>query len=396
MLYRCKTLKRMPFKFFFGSGCGQGLNFKNQITVFMTHRVVLINYFGRRFYAFILVLLLAAGCSKKKKQGPPAAGGPNNKKGPVAAVDVYIVRASDMTEQLEMPGTLLATESTDIKSELSGRLVYLNISEGKWVTQGTVLARLYDGDLQAQLRKLQVQLKAAQINEERQAKLLKIESISRQDYDLSLLQVNTIKADMDIVRTSLARLAIRAPYSGRLGLKKISPGAYITPADVLTTLRKTDQLKLDFTIPDKYASMIKPGQEIAFADEASGRRYPARVMATESAISEENRYLQVRALVQGSNQGLIPGSFARVVMNTEPSVQTVKIPTQAILPQARGKRAILYRNGVAVFKDITTGNRDSSFAEVTYGLQAGDTVLVTGLMGTRPDAKIKINKIINP
>ncbi len=185
-----------------------------------------------------------------------------------------------------MPGTLLANETTEIHPEVSGRVVQLNISEGRFVSQGTVLAKLYDGDLQAQLRKLEVQLNIAQKTEERQAQLLKIQGISQQDYDLSLLNVNNIKADIEIIKTSIAKTAIHAPFSGRLGLKNISQGAYITPQTVITTISQTDQLKLDFTVPEKYTDRIKNGQIVNFTVQGKDKQYNAKVMATEVSVAE--------------------------------------------------------------------------------------------------------------
>src|SRR5688572_32962805 len=161
--------------------------------------------------AFLLI-----GCGKKVKKITAQQQAPRQ---PVLKVDVFIVSARTISETIEVPGTLMANETTEIHPEVSGRVVQLNINEGRFISRGTVLAKLYDGDLQAQLRKLQVQLNIAEKTEERQAQLLRIQGISQQDYDLSLLNVNNIKADIEIIRTGIAKTAIRAPYSGRLGLK---------------------------------------------------------------------------------------------------------------------------------------------------------------------------------
>src|SRR5206468_3622497 len=125
---------------------------------------------------------------------------------------------------IEVPGSLMAFESTEIHPEISGRLTKLNIAEGKFVGKGALLAKIYDGDLQAQLKKLKVQLDIAKTNEDRSAQLLKIQGISKADYDASLLNVNNIKADMEIVRSNLTKTEIRAPFGGKLGLKNVSPG----------------------------------------------------------------------------------------------------------------------------------------------------------------------------
>jgi membrane fusion protein (multidrug efflux system) len=311
-------------------------------------------------------------------------------------VDAYIVRPTLFQETLEVPGSIVANESAEIHPEVSGRIVRLNVAEGKYVGRGTLLAKLYDGDLQAQLNKLQVQLAIAEKTEDRQKQLLKIQGISQQDYDLSLLQVNSLRADIGIIRTAIAKTEVRAPFSGRLGLKDISPGQYVTPSSVIAVISQTDQLKLDFTVPEKYAGQIKTGQLVTFTYEGSKNQLGAKVVATESNVTENTRSLVVRAQVMGRDAGLLPGAFAKVHLTFDPDPNALLVPTQAVLPQARGKKIILFKGGKAIFADITTGVRDSVRVQVIDGLQAGDTVVVTGLLSVRPESKIIINRIVNP
>ncbi len=321
------------------------------------------------------------------------AGGQQN--APPMRVDVYVAKPQLFQEKIEVPGTIVANEVAEIHPEVSGRIVQLNIAEGKYVGKGTVLAKLYDGDLRAQLNKLQIQLALAEKTEERQAQLLKIQGISQQDYDISLLQVNSLKADIGILQTSISKTVVRAPFSGKLGLKNISPGAYVSPATVIAVINQTDVLKLDFTIPEKYIDKVKIGQLVTFTFEGSKKELGAKVIATESNVTENTRSLTVRASVIGQDNGLLPGSFAKVQVSFDPDPEALLIPTQAVLPQARGKKVILYKSGTAIFADVTTGIRDSSMVQITDGLKAGDTVVVTGLLSVRPEAKIQIGKIVN-
>lgn len=311
------------------------------------------------------------------------------------AVDAFVVKKGTVSEQIEVPGTILANESTEIHPEVSGRLVELNIAEGRYVSQGSLLARIYDGDLVAQLKKLQVQLEIARKTEERQAQLLKIQGISQQDYDLSLLNVNNLKADIDITESNIAKTRIRAPYNGMLGLKNVSPGAYVTPTTVLTTISQVNQMKIDFTVPEKYTNKIKNGQSITFTVEGSSKTFRARVMATESMVAENTRTLRVRALVSGEQKLLVPGAFAKVQLDFDPDTNALMVPSEAVIPQARGKKIITYRDGTARFVDVDTGVRDSSFVQITSGLKSGDTVIITGLLSIKPDAKIQISRIVN-
>lgn len=314
---------------------------------------------------------------------------------PPMRVDGYIVRVQPFQENIEVPGTVVANEVAEIHPEASGRIVQLNIMEGKYVSKGALLAKLYDGDLRAQLNKLQVQLALAQKTEERQSQLLKIQGISQQDYDISLLQVNSLKADIGILQTSIAKTVVRAPFSGKIGLNKVSPGAYVTPSSIIATISQTDQLKLDFTVPEKYVGQIKNGQLVTFTIEGSKKELGAKVVATESNVMESTRSLTVRAAIVGKDDALLPGAFAKVKLSFDPDPNSILIPTQAVLPQARGKKVILYKGGTAVFADVVTGIRDSANVQITQGLKEGDTVVVTGLLSVRPEAKIQIGKIVN-
>ena len=348
----------------------------------------------RIYYCTILavIFLLTTGCGSKKEKISPNQPGA---KMPPLRVDVYLVKSELFKNELEVPGNIVANETTEIHPEVSGRIVSLNIVEGRQVSRGTVLAKLYDGDLRAQLNKIQVQLALAQKTEERQAQLLKIQGISQQDYDISLLQVNNLLADIGILETSLSKTIVRAPFTGKIGLNKVSPGAYVSPASILATISQTDQLKLDFTIPEKYIGQIRIGQPLNFSTEGSRKTFSAKVVATESNVMENTRSLTVRAAISGSDPSLLAGGFAKVHLSFDPDSNAILVPTQAILPQARGKKVIVYKSGKAVFADVETGIRDSARIQILNGLQAGDTIVITGLLSVRPEAMIKIGRIVN-
>ncbi len=342
----------------------------------------------------ILFLFVFVSCGEKEKKQTTSQQGGSSRQ-PSMQVDAFVIKPQSLTENVEVPGNLIANESTEIHPEISGRVVQLNVSEGRNVTRGTLLAKLYDGDLQAQLKKLQVQLQIAQQNEQRSSQLLKIQGISQQDYDASLLNVNNIKADIEITHTSITKTEIRAPFNGKVGLKNISTGAFVNPTTVVATIQQTEVLKLDFAVPEKYTPQIKVGQQVSFTTEGSSKKYTSKIMATESGVTENTRSLMIRSVVQNKDAALVPGVFAKVVMNFDPDTNAIVIPTQAVIPQARGKKVIVYQGGVAKFADVTTGIRDSSRIQIVNGLKAGDTIVTTGLLSIRPEGKIAINKIIN-
>ncbi len=342
---------------------------------------------------FFFSVTIFSSCSSDRKKEAAIKQRQAAQQRPPARVDGFLVQTTTVAESIEVPGTIVAGESTEIHPEVSGRVTQLNVREGAYVQKGAVLAKLYDGDLQAQKRKIEVQLQIARTTEERYEALQKIGGISKQDYDVTRLNVSNLRADLDIVNTEIGRTVIRAPFSGKLGLKEISTGAYVTPASIVTTIQKTSELRIDFNIPEKYISQVKKGQIVNFTVEGQEGGYTATVMATESGISQDNRALTVRATVRGGEDGLVPGAFAKVKLMFSPDNNAIMVPTQAIIPQARGKRVYVVNNGTANFIEVETGVRDSSMIQITNGLKPGDTVIITGLLGLRPDAKVVVNKV---
>jgi membrane fusion protein (multidrug efflux system) len=343
------------------------------------------------FFFWIGSVVLVSSCKGKKDQ--PNAGGRQAAASQALTLEGMLATEKTLSAQIEVPGTILANESTEIHPEVSGRVVQLNLKEGAYVKQGTLLAKLYDEDLRAQMRKLEVQLKIAEQTEQRQAQLLKIQGISQQDYDLSLLQVHNLNADMEIVRTAIRKTEIRAPFNGKLGLKNISPGAYVTPATIVTTISQVNQLKLQFSIPEKYGSQLKSGQNIDFVIDGVQKKFSATVIATESGVEENTRSLAVRSLIKSRDEVLLPGTFAKVRLTLGKSDNAIMVPNSAIIPQGRSKFIYLYRSGKAKQTEITTGVRDSTNIQVLSGVNKGDTVITTGLLYLRPDVDVELSKV---
>lgn len=356
-------------------------------------KIKLSHHCALLFSLFLSSIFFLPGCGKGTKEEKTSAIA-NKGLPPPAAVDAYVVKTTPLSDNLELPGTIIANEETSINPEISGRLVYLNASEGKAIGKGSLIAKIYDGDLQAQLNKLKVQVQVAQQTALRYQELLKINGISQQEFDLANLNTNNLRADMAIVRSNIMRTEIRAPFSGTLGLKNISPGAYVTPQTVITTIRQNSQLKLDFTLPEKYSNKLEIGQLVNFTAEGNPRQYNAKIIARESGISQDNRSLQVRTMVVNNDGKILPGTFVKVITNFAPDPDAIMIPSQAVIPQARGKKVAVYRNGTVSLEDVITGIRDSATVQITNGLKVGDTIITTGLMSLKPGGKVKLGKII--
>lgn len=344
-----------------------------------------------RFSILLFAFALVLGASCKSKKDNQAAGRPRMQ-GPVTA-DAFRVARSSISENIEVPGSLLPFEETQLRAEVGGRVVALNINEGALVQKGTLLVKLFDKDLQAQLKKLQVQLQIKVKTEERNRELVKINGISQQDYDLAALDVENLKADIESTEIAISKTEICAPYTGTVGLRNISLGSYISSADVITTIRQVDQLKLEFSVPEKYAKELQKGYKVSFKVDGGGQPHKATILATESSVDQNTRTLKIRAVVNEKHPELVPGIFAKVNLQLGKDNQALLVPTQAVIPTARDKQVILFRNDSVVFTSVKTGIRDSAYIQILTGLKPGDTVITSGLMAIRPTSKVKITKV---
>lgn len=342
---------------------------------------------GMKQFLLAFLFLVIFGSCKSKKEDPK-----KNQAQPVPSVDVIIVSPTTIANTVEANGSVVAGEYLDIRPEISGRLTYLSIAEGSRVARGTVVAKINDADLRAQLNKVKVQLNLAQTTVERYQKLLDIQGINRADYDVALNQVNSFKADMGIIQADLAKTVVRAPFSGVVGLRQVSNGAYVTPQTVLATLQKVDKVRIDFTLPESYATSIKRGNTVVVeADRNGGTKRRATIIAVEPQVSTATRNVIVRARLDGA--GINPGSFVKVYVDAGESGGML-VPANAIIPEARAKQVVVVKQGKAKFTDIQTGLRQAGAVQVTSGLNAGDSVVVSGVLFARPDKELKVRKVL--
>lgn len=339
-------------------------------------------------HVMLFVAVSFASCGGKKET--PKEARPT---GPTV-VDVIIAKTQRISSTVEANGTIVATEFVELHPEISGRLTYLNIPEGKRIAKGTVLARINDADLRAQMSKLKVQLDLAKTTEERFGKLLKINGINQADYDVALNQVNSLRADMEIVKAQLDKTVLRAPFNGIVGLRQASAGAYVTTANVLATIQQVDRVKVDFTVPEEYGNIIRKGDYVAVeVDAANHVRQRALIIATEPQANTTTRNIMVRALLEGKTAN--PGAFVKVYIKGGTDKSSVLVPATAIIPEDKDKTLVLVKNGKGKYVKVETGVRQATNVEITSGINAGDSIVVSGVLFTRPDAPVKVRSVKN-
>lgn len=328
---------------------------------------------------FSVVLISACGNKKEELPGKNKPAG-----GDKALIDGYVVKSSELANSLSIPGTLEAAETVELRPEMQGKVIALNFNEGGLVSKGQLLVKLYDADLQAELKGLKIQRELAVKNEERVKKLLDINGVSQQEYDVIQNSVSGLDAAMELTQAKIARTEIRAPFNGKIGLRKISVGAMVGPTDVIATLVQTDPLKLDFALQEKYVYALNGKENVVFKVQGVDGEFPGKISAMESQINATTRSLSVRALCDNKKGKLLPGAFASVAITFDVIPNALLVPNQAIIPEARGKKVIVSRSGKAEFVSVTTGVRDADNIQIESGLNEGDTIATTGLLRIKP------------
>jgi len=307
-------------------------------------------------------------------------------------VDVLVARPSSVTDSVEANGAVVANDFVELHPEVNGRLTLLQVNEGQRVRKGTVIARINDADLQAQLQKTRALLQVSRLSQNRLEKLLKVQGVNQADYDLAVSQVRSNEADAAYTQAMLAKTIVRAPFDGVLGLRQVSPGAYVTPTTIIATLQADTKLKVDFTLPEANSGIVQPGTVVTVHLTGNPpRRYSAKVLAQESQVNQTTRNLTVRAQLPAGAQAS-PGAFARVSVPTGAARRSVILPTNAIMPGDKSDQVVLVKHGKAVMQDVQTGDRQNDQIAVVSGLAPGDSVVTNGVLFTQPGKPVKVRK----
>ena len=349
-------------------------------------------FFQSKFlFVCSLCLLFIFGITACSKKNPAESGTRGRKAGPVS-VEVKVVQPELLLNTVSATGTILANEKAEIRPEMSGRIVKILFEEGANVQKNKLLIKMNDSDLQAQLKRNEAQAMLLNNDEFQKRKLLEIKAISQDEYDVakSLMLVN--QADKQLLEAQIAKTEIYAPFTGKVGLRAVSVGNYVASNTLIATIQQLDPVKIEFDVPEKYSSFIKPGMEISFSIDALDSVFMAKVYAVESAITTETRTLKVRALCSNKANLLNPGTFARVDMILERFPEAIKVPSEAVMTVLDGNSVFICKNGKAVVVPVKTGIRTDSEIQITQGVSAGDSLITTGLLQLSNGASVMVKK----
>lgn len=340
-----------------------------------------------------LFSIVFISCKKEEKKADSTKATPKTEQ-KTLKVDGIIAHEEITTGTISTTGTIIANEEVEIKSEISGKITGIYFKEGTFVKDGQLLVKLNDDDLQAQVRKLNIEIKMAEEKEGRMKQLLAANAISKEEYDVQLTSLNLLKANGDIIKVDISKTRITAPFSGIIGFKNVSPGAIISSSTVIASIQNTQPLKLEFSIPEKYNNLIYQGTMVDFKVAGSSIINKANVYAKEPKIDQNTRTSKVRATFSNPGGKLFPGSFAEINISVGEKTKVKMVPTIAYIPDISGAKLFVKRGAVAVSVPVKAGIRTEKEIQILEGLNDGDTVIVSGILQLKPKMPVEVN-IIN-
>lgn len=334
-----------------------------------------------------VVPLLHASASVPVADNPP----PRSGRSPSAAVAVttYAVKPAVLKESVTSTGTLLAEEGVELQAETEGKVVSIHFTEGARVRKGDLLVKLNDADLAATHARAKYRRELAMVREKRLGQLLKDGVVGREEYDIALNEMNVQQAEIALTEAQIAKTEVRAPFDGVVGLRYVSEGAYVNAATRVATLQRVDRLKVDFAVPEKYATRVRVGSPIQFTVAGLDKRFGGEIYAIDPRIDTATRTVLIRALCPNPGNRLLPGAFARVDMQLAQLDGAILVPATAVVPGLNEKTVFVVKEGKAERRAVEAGTRFESSVHILSGLDPGDVVITSGLTQMRPGQAVR-------
>jgi membrane fusion protein, multidrug efflux system len=298
-------------------------------------------------------------------------------------VETWTVAGREFSEVLSATGTLLAQEGVELQAESSGRVVRIGFREGTAVRKGDLLLKLNDAELVASRERASHRRELAAIREKRLAQLVRERITTQDDYDAARNELAVQDAELDLIQAQIAKTEVRAPFDGVVGLRYVSEGAFVNAATKVATLQQISRLKVDFSVPERYAARLSVGQPVEFRVAGSDGTHAGHVYAIDPRIDTTTRTVLVRAVCDNTTGRLLPGSFASVRLTAGVIPDAVLVPAQSVLPGVSGKSVYVVENGHAVLRTVETATRTADDVHIVAGLAPGDVIVVSGLQQLR-------------
>ena len=318
------------------------------------------------------------------------AGASSSPKKPLN-VSFEVISSNPVSEKINVVGSLLPDEEVDLTFESSGKLVNIFFKEGTMVQKDELLAKINDLPLQAQLKKLMAQLPLAENRVFRQKTLLEKDAVSQEAFEQVKTDLSQLHADIELVKAQIAQTELRAPFDGYIGLRQVSEGHYVTPNTVIAHLTKISPMKINFSVPERYAFQVRQGTSIKFKTDASPVSTGAVVYALEAVVNSETRTRDIRAVFPNPKGEWMPGAFVSVEILLNEIPNAISIPSQALIPELGIDKVFLYKSGKAQPAEVVAGLRTDARVQIIKGLQVGDTLLTSGILQLRTGMPVVLN-----
>jgi membrane fusion protein, multidrug efflux system len=337
--------------------------------------------------ALLVVLKVGVLGGNSGPRGVRTAAG--NEPGAPLSVTTTVIKTERLSDRVTSVGTIRANEEVEIRSEVSGKVVSILFNEGTRVRKDQLLLKINDSELRAQLARADARLAIAQGEADRQHQLFEQSLTSEREYDNAGNELDAARADVQLIHAQLAKAEIHAPFDGVIGLRSVSEGSYVTPSMLIATLRDDTPVKIDFSVPERYASLIKAGDHIDFTVQGVTQTFGGSIYALESSIDTATRTLRVRATSPNPDGALVPGAFADVsIVLAERDALTV--PAYALIPELNGHRVFVYSAGKAESRSVDIGTRSDERVEIVHGLDPGDTLITSAILQLKPGTAVAI------
>ena len=338
--------------------------------------------------ALAIVVALAA---PKLRSTTDAADAPASTADAPRALRVAVLELvpERLVERLSTTGTVRAAEQVELVSEISGKVEEILFREGSRVTAGQLLLKIDDTELQAERERAVYRVELAERREAQRKQLSDEGVISVDEYDLALNQLNVLRSELRVIEAQLLKTEIRAPFSGVVGLRYVSQGSYLSPQKRIATLQDVDPVKIDFSVPEKYASRMRPGGEISFRVRGDERTFTGTIYAVEPSVDADTRSLQLRAESSNPDRALVPGAFADVELVIAEIDDALTVPSIAVIPELGGRKVFVLEDGKAAPRPVETGIRTDERVQITSGLAPGERVIVSAIQQLRPGLAVE-------
>ena len=350
-------------------------------------------YFKWGLVALLIIGSIIFGCiqlmPKENEELAMAEAKPKGGK-KVLEVSARVISPQLLTDEIPIIGRLVPDEEVQLSFETSGKITEIHFEEGSHVKKGTLLAKVNDSQLQAQLARLEAQVPLAQERVYRQSTLLQRDAVSKEALEIVKTELATLNADIEKTQAQIEQTELRAPFDGVIGLRQVSVGAYASPSTVIAKLTSVTPIKIEFSVPERYAGEVKKGTGLEFTVDGKLDAFKAQVYATEASLDAETHTLLVRALYPNEKRELLSGQYAGIRLKQKEIEDAIAIPSEAIVPEMGKSKVFVYRGGKAEPVDVVTGIRTDSEIQIVNGLQIGDTILTSGTLQLRKGSPVKI------